>query len=168
MIYLKHKKSPEPDIKNVAYTYSMSQTYLKQRKICARTFFILYYVARVHVAPLYFKSFMCTSLHKAEYEIITQTFYFADFPGSCFGLQSGWMPGYKSKVDLNITSLRPNERYFFRLFAKAPGYKRNFDDQEIVVLPQDVPPVKLRYEIITSWSFQRQATYFNSVTLNLF
>jgi len=56
------------------------------------------------------------------------------------------MPEHKSKVDLNITSLRQNERYFFRLFAKAPGYDPSFDDQEIVVLPQDVPAVKLRYE----------------------
>jgi len=78
------------------------------------------------------------------------------------------MPGYKSKVDLNITSLRQNERYFFRLFAKAPGYKRSFDYQEIVVLPKDAPAVKLRYEIITSSSFQRQVTNFNSLTINPF
>jgi len=68
------------------------------------------------------------------------------------------MPGYKSKVDLNITNLRQNERYFFRLFAKAPGYNPSFDDQEIVVLPQDAPAVKLRFKIIAFYFSDRQLT----------
>jgi len=44
--------------------------------------------------------------------------------------------------------LTKSKNYFLRVFATASGYETIFDDQEIVVLPQEAPEVKLRWEKI--------------------
>ena len=55
-ICLKRKRSPKKCILQVCFKHILNNV-----KLVRKCLFMLYYVTRVHVALLYFKSFMCTS-----------------------------------------------------------------------------------------------------------